>query len=259
MTDAATWIARQSAQGECRLRLYCFPYAGGGTQIYRGYAQLLPPGIEVCMVQLPGRERRFGEPAPTSVDESVRGLLPVMRAETDLPWAFFGHSLGALIAYELARALRTEGLPSPRHLFVSAHRAPHLPDSNPPIHDLPDGEFIEELTKLNGTPAEVFESPELVELMLPLLRADFAAAETYLYADEQPLECPITALGGESDPLVSVSEIEGWREQTTAAFNPHILEGDHFFLQQSQTQFLQILNNVLGTVLSELPGCGDQF
>ena len=259
MTDAANWIARQPVRGERRLRMFCFPFAGGGAQIYRSYAQMLPEGVEVCAVQLPGRERRFGEPALTSVAETVTRMLAVMRQLVDVPYVIFGHSLGALTGFELVRGMRAAGLPLPLHLIVSGHRGPQLPDPDPPIHDLPDDEFIEELTMLNGTPAEVFESPELVELMLPLLRADFAAAETYRYADEQPLECPITAFGGDSDPLVSVSEIEGWRVQTTAAFDPHILEGDHFFFHQSQPKFLQILNNVLGTVLSELPGYGGRF
>lgn len=258
MSELNTWLARQPIRGECRLRMFCLPFAGGGAQIYRNYAQMLPDGVEVCAVQLPGRERRFGEPALTSVGEIVTCMLPIMGQLVDVPYVVLGHSLGALTGFELIRGMRRAEMPLPVHLIASGHRGPQLPDPDSPIHDLPDGDFIEELTKLNGTPVEVFESPELVELMLPLLRADFAAAETYLYVDEQPLECPITALGGDSDPLVGVSEIEAWREQTTAAFDPHTLTGDHFFFQQSQTQFLQILNNVLSTVLSELPGYGGQ-
>ncbi len=259
MSEINRWLARQPMRGGCRLRLFCLPFAGGGAQVYRNYAQMLPEGVEVCAVQLPGRERRFGEPALTSVAETVTCMLPVMRQLVDVPYVVLGHSLGALVGFELARAMRRAKMPLPVHLVMSGHRGPQLPDPDPPIHDLPDSAFIEELSKLNGTPAEVFESPELVDLMLPLLRADFAAAETYRYADEQPLECPITALGGDSDPLVSIAEIKGWSVQTTAAFDLHILQGAHFFFQQSQTQFLQVLNNVLGTVLSELPGHGGRF
>jgi medium-chain acyl-[acyl-carrier-protein] hydrolase len=252
MTDATTWIARPPAQGTARLRLYCFPYAGGGTQIYRRYAQLLPPGIEVCMVQLPGRERRFSEPASTSVDKLVRALLPVMRAETDLPWAFFGHSLGALIAYELARALRADGLPLPRHLFVSAHGAPHLPDTHPPIHNLPDDEFIEELKELNGTPAEVFEEQELVDLMLPLIRADFTAAETYEYEPQPPLDCPITVFGGSDDPLVSEDELTPWQEHTVLDCTCHSFEGDHFFIHTAEEAVMDAMRTQLCDVLAGL-------
>jgi surfactin synthase thioesterase subunit len=254
LNDVAKWLARQPVRGECRLRMFCFPFAGGGAQIYRNYAQMLPQGVEVCAVQLPGRERRFGEPALSSVAETLTRILPIMRQSIDRPYVIFGHSLGALTGFELVRSMREIGLPLPVHLIVSGHRGPQLPDPDPPIHGLPDSEFIEELTALNGTPAEVFESPELVELMLPLLRADFAAAETYRYEDAEPLECPITALGGDSDPLVSAAEIEGWRIQTRAAFESHILAGDHFFFQQSQQQFMQILNGVLSAELSGLSG-----
>lgn len=256
MTEIKKWLARQPVRGERRLRLFCFPFAGGGAQTYRTYSQLLPEGVEVCPVQLPGRERRFGEPALTSIDETVDCMLPIMRQLVELPYVVLGHSLGALLGFELVRRMQAAALPLPAHLVVSGHRGPQLPDPDPPIHGLPDDEFIAELSQLNGTPSEVFESPELVELMLPLLRADFAAAETYRYTEGQPLTCPITALGGDLDPLVSVTEIEGWRMQTSAAFNHHILQGDHFFFQQSQTQFIHILNNVLRTVMVNLSGYG---
>ena len=256
MTEINRWLARQPVRGERRLRLFCFPFAGGGAQTYRTYSQLLPEGIEVCAVQLPGRERRFGEPALTSIGVTVDCLLPIMRQLVDLPYVILGHSLGALVGFELVRSMRAAALPLPAHLVVSGHRGPQLPDPDPPIHALPDHAFIEELSQLNGTPKEVLESPELVELMLPLLRADFAAAETYQYAAEQPLACPITALGGDQDPLVSVNEIEGWRIQTTDIFDHHILQGDHFFFQQSQTQFIRILSDLLGTLVSKLSGSG---
>lgn len=256
MTEIKKWLARQPVRGERRLRLFCFPFAGGGAQTYRTYSQLLPEGVEVCAVQLPGRERRFGEPALTSIEETVDCMLPIMRQLVELPYVVLGHSLGALLGFELVRRMRAAALPMPAHLVVSGHRGPQLPDPDPPIHGFPDDEFIEELSQLNGTPSEVFESQELVALMLPLLRADFTAAETYQYAGEPPLACPITALGGDLDPLVSVSEIEGWRAQTAAAFDHHILQGDHFFFQQSQTQFLRILSNVLGTVLINLSDFG---
>lgn len=258
MNELNTWLARQPVRGEPRVRLFCLPFAGGGAQIYRNYGRMLPAGVEVCAVQLPGRERRFGEPAPTSVAETVTHLLPVMRQLVDLPYVVFGHSLGALTGFELVRGMRAAGLPLPAHLVVSAHRGPHLPDPDEPIHGLPDGAFIAELTKLNGTPREVFEAPELVELMLPLLRADFTAAETYQHVDESPLACPITAFGGDADPLVTPAEIEGWRVHTSAVFELHIFQGDHFFFQQVQPQFMQKLEAVLGTVLAGLPVYGGE-
>jgi len=256
LSELDKWLARQPVQGQRRLRLFCLPFAGGGAQIYRNYARMLPPGIEVCAVQLPGRERRFGEPAIASVDEIVARMLPVMRQQTDLPYAVFGHSLGALVGFELSRGMRAAGLPLPVHLIVSAHRGPQLPDLDPPIHELPDPEIIAELTKLNGTPPEVFESAELMDLMLPLLRADFAASETYAYRDEPPLACPITAMGGDSDPLVSPAQIDGWRDQTSQQFDSHILDGDHFYFQQAQSNFMEILKSVLAGALAQLPAAG---
>jgi medium-chain acyl-[acyl-carrier-protein] hydrolase len=253
MNDMQKWLARQPVRGELRLRLVCLPFAGGGAQIYRNYGQMLPAGVEVCAVQLPGRERRFGEPALTSVAETVAQLRPVMRQLVDLPYVVFGHSLGALIGFELVRGMRAAGLPLPLHLVVSAHRGPHLPALDAPIHGLPDAAFVAELMKLNGTPPEVFAAPELRELMLPLLRADFTAAETYVHASESPLACPVTAFGGDADPLVSPAEVEGWRAHTSAAFESHIFAGDHFFFQQAQPLFMQRLNAVIGGVLAGLP------
>lgn len=252
MTDATIWIARHPAKHTCRLRLYCFPYAGGGTQVYRGFAQSLPVEVELCLIQLPGRERRFREPAFTSVKETVCELLAPMLAETDRPWAFFGHSLGALIAFELTRALREESASSPLHLFVSAHRAPHLPDPTPQIHGLPDSGFIEELKKLNGTPAEVFDHEELLGVMLPQIRADITAAETYAYEPQPPLDCPITAFGGSDDPLVSAEEVVPWSEHTTSDYSYRIFEGDHFFIHTAQGAVVEALRTQLSDLLTRL-------
>lgn len=240
--ETQTWLLRPRVRRDLvRMRLFCLPYAGGGAQIYRLYAQSLPADIEVCAVQLPGRERRFREPALDSVDAIVDQLAPVVSEETDLPYAIFGHSLGALVGFELARRLRSEGRPLPVHLFASAHRAPHLPDPDPPIHQLPDARFIEELRGLNGTPQAVLESSELLELFLPVLRADFAAAETYAYRSAAPLPCAITVLGGTRDKMISREELLAWREHTSGEFELHLIEGDHFFIHQSHDDVMQIL------------------
>jgi medium-chain acyl-[acyl-carrier-protein] hydrolase len=231
------------------MRLYCLPYAGGGAQIYRSYSDALPAEVEVCAVQLPGRERRFSEQPLESVDAIVDQLAPVLTPELDLPYCVFGHSLGALIGFELVRRLRNSGQPLPLRLFVSGHRAPHLPDPDPPIRHLPDAEFIEELRALNGTPQAAFESPELLELVLPTLRADFTAAETYAYRDDAPLACAITALGGSGDDMVSREALEGWRQHTTGPFEFHVLEGDHFFIHQRHPEVMRILSGRLAQAL----------
>jgi medium-chain acyl-[acyl-carrier-protein] hydrolase len=243
---AEIWFSRTRARRTPpRMRLFCFPYAGGGAQIYRNYAEALPNDIEVCAIQLPGRERRFQEPSLESVDAIVEQLAPVMAEQTDLPYAMFGHSLGALVGFELVRRLRSEGRQLPVRLFVSGHRAPHLPDPDPPIRHLPDDAFIEELRELNGTPQAVFDSPELLELVLPILRADFTAAETYTYRSDHPLPCSITALGGASDEMVTREALQGWKDHAGGGFEYYVLEGDHFFIHQRHQDVMRILRDRL--------------
>ena len=155
--------------------------------------------------------------------------------------------MGALISFELTRLLRERGARGPSHLFVSGRRAPQLPDSSPVTYDLPDAEFVEHLRSLKGTPAEVFDHPELLELMLPLLRADFSVVETYQYRPGQALGGPVTAFGGESDEEVCVEEIKAWGAQTTGRFDARIMPGDHFFLNDPPTRSL-----LLEVIASEL-------
>jgi medium-chain acyl-[acyl-carrier-protein] hydrolase len=163
----------------------------------------------------------------------------------DKPFAFFGHSMGALISFELARYLRRERMPQPVHLFVSGRRASQLPDADPPFHDMPEPEFIEELRRLNGTPDEILEHPEMIQLVVPLLRADFSVCQTYVYAPEPPLDCPITAYGGVTDPETSDDRLQAWREQTTASFRARVFPGDHFFLNTEQEQLLRVFSQDL--------------
>src|SRR5205814_4666171 len=185
-----SWIQYYQSKPQACLRLFCFPYAGGGASIFRTWSENLPPEIEACPIQLPGRESRLLE-APFSqlfslIEPVAQALLPYL----DMPCAFFGHSMGALVSFELARYLRRQHGLSPVHLFVSGRRAPQLSDPDPPIHPLPEAEFLEELRSLKGTPEEVLQNTELLQLLLPLLRADFAVCETYAYAPETPLLCP---------------------------------------------------------------------
>ncbi|MCP5150473.1 MAG: thioesterase [Ectothiorhodospiraceae bacterium] len=253
MTDRSSWLARQRTRANPRMRLLCLPYAGGGSAIYRGYGERVPADVEVWVAQLPGREKRFGEPALTSVDAIADNLAAALLAPQceflSLPYAFFGHSLGALVGFELVRRLRDAGIAPPARLFASAHRAPQLPDPDPPIHGLPDAEFAEELRTLNGTPAEVFESPELLELVLPMLRADFTAAETYAYRDAAPLACPITVFGGRDDHWIGPDALDAWREQTAAECRVQIFDGDHFFIHSAQQALLSELERELEQLL----------
>ncbi|HEX2254453.1 MAG TPA: alpha/beta fold hydrolase [Thermoanaerobaculia bacterium] len=230
---ADRWTAYRQPRAAALVRLYCFPYAGGSASVYRTWARDLPQEIEVVPVQLPGRESRIRERPLTSMDELVaaldEGLGPQLdRAEP--PFAFFGHSMGAIAAFELARRRRDAGRSEPVHLFASAHSAPQVPDPEPPIHDLPNPRFRERLRELNGTPAEVLDHPELMDLVEPLLRADFRINETYEYHPGEPLSAPLTIFGGAEDGEVPRERLAPWSEVTRGASTLRILPGDHFFL-----------------------------
>jgi medium-chain acyl-[acyl-carrier-protein] hydrolase len=171
------------------------------------------------------------------VEQLAENLLPYF----DKPFAFFGHSMGAMIAFELTRRLRETSGKQPVHLFVSGRRAPQIPGEDEATYNLPDGELVEELRRLNGTPKEVLDNPELMQIMLPFLRADFEIVQTYAYSHGEPLTCPITAYGGMEDHEEHRAMLEGWREQTTADFILRMLPGDHFFLHSSEALLLKTL------------------
>ncbi|HEV2800643.1 MAG TPA: alpha/beta fold hydrolase [Pyrinomonadaceae bacterium] len=241
--EVNAWVGRLAPNPQARLRLFCFPYAGGSAHAFRAWPEKLSRiGVEVCPVQLPGRGSRMSETPYTRLAPLVEAIAAGLRPLLDKPYAFFGHSMGALTAFELARLLRREGAPAlPAHLFLSAASAAHLVEFERPTYDLPEAEFIEELRRLSGTPPEVLEHPELLSLLIPLLRADFAVCQTYEYAPEAPLNCPITAFGGLEDDEVPRARLEAWGEHTTAAFKLRLLPGDHFFMHSSQTLLLDTL------------------
>jgi medium-chain acyl-[acyl-carrier-protein] hydrolase len=202
--------------------------------------------VEVCPVQLPGHESRLREPAFDRLGSLVDALVPELLPLLDRPFAFFGHSMGAMIGFETARRLRARKVVGLQHMFVSGRRAPQLPPKGERrTYDLPEAEFIEELGRLNGTPREVLEHPELLELVLPILRADFAICQTYAYTPGEPLNIPITALGGLEDQDVSRTSLEGWREQTSGPFTLHMLPGDHFFVHSERARICRRLSDEL--------------
>ena len=246
MNEPATrWLPHRKCNPGARLRLFCFPYAGGGAVVYRKWSQSLPATVEVCPVELPGRASRLQEPPFTKLLPLVHSLAQAIRAHLDKPFAFFGHSMGGVIGFELARHLRDEYGFGPSHLFVSGCPAPEMVNLDPPTFNLPEPEFFEELRRLNGTPKEVLEHPELMQLMLPLLRADFELTETYVYSSGRPLDCPISAFGGLRDDVVSREQLEAWLHHTSAGFSLRMFPGDHFFLQTAQTHLLRVLSDEL--------------
>jgi medium-chain acyl-[acyl-carrier-protein] hydrolase len=216
--------------------------------VYRTWSAHLPADVEVCAIQLPGREGRYAEAPFTDVHALTPVLCDALADLLDRPFAFFGHSLGALVAYEAALAIaRKQGL-TPAVLFVSGRRAPQLPLDRAPIHHLPQAAFIEELRQMNGTPAEVFANAELLDIVLPVLRADFQMAETYRPSGAGTLACPVVALGSTGDDRVSVAGLEPWREVTTSPFELVMLPGDHFYLRAHAAALLAVLTTHLGRV-----------
>jgi medium-chain acyl-[acyl-carrier-protein] hydrolase len=234
-------LFQQRANPQARMRLFCFPYAGGRDLIFRGWQEELPSFVEVCPVELPGRGRRLREAPFTRLTALVEDLGRDIVPYLDKPFAFFGHSMGAMISFELAQLLRREQGMTPAHLFVSGRRAPHVPEQSPTTYNLPEPEFLEELRRLNGTPREVLEHAELIQLTLPLLRADFEVVQTYDYKPLPPLSCPLTAFGGLQDVEVRREYLEAWRECTTGPFTLRMMPGDHFFLHTTRRLLLQVL------------------
>jgi medium-chain acyl-[acyl-carrier-protein] hydrolase len=175
----------------------------------------------------------------------VEALVTGLRSYLDSPFAFFGHSMGALLSFELTRALRRFGLRLPDALIVSAHRAPQLGRERAPIHALPEVQSRQELRTLNGTPEAVLEHPELMGLFGPILRADFELCETYAYVPESPLSVPILALAGKQDPQVSPENVGLWKEQTTGRFEQRIFEGDHFYLTPRKDEVVASIQGFL--------------
>ena len=237
-----SWLICPKPNPDAQIRLFCFPYAGGSANIFRRWSNHLPNTIEVCAVELPGRGMRIKLPPFTQLEPLITELASVLKPKLDKPFAFFGHSMGGLVSFELALLLRKKYGINPNHLFVSAHRAPQLVDPKPPIHGLPEAEFIAELRRLNGTPQALLENDELMQLFIPLLRADFAVLETYIYTQQAPLNIPITAFGGLEDQEVSRDQIQAWQEQTSASFALHMFPGDHFFLHSFYSSILEIIS-----------------
>ena len=236
------WLVRFKPTQTARLRLVCFPYAGGGAASYRPWVSHFPSSVEVCAIKLPGREDRIREAPRERLSELLPLLASVIASHADIPFAFFGHSMGALMCFELARELRRQHLPEPVHLFISAFRAPQRPASLSETHRLPEAEFIKEVgQRWGGIPEAIRNEPELLALLLPTLRADLALVETYTYIPEPPLACPISSFGGQDDRTAGQAILSEWQQQTTGMFTLTMFAGNHFFLQSAREELLQTM------------------
>ncbi|MGQ4665499.1 thioesterase II family protein [Metabacillus halosaccharovorans] len=245
---SSSWFVCRNPRAFPKIKLFCFPYAGGGSSIYRHWD--FNGDIEVHAAILPGRETRFAEMPISQMDHLVSKLAHEIREYLDTPFVFFGHSMGALIAYELAHKIQDIYGISPTHLFLSGRSAPQLENQQPSFHNMPREMFLKKLRSLGGTPMEIFENPEALELYEPLLRGDFKLCDTYNYINREPLKCPMTILGGYQDKLTSMERLEKWSELTTGTAVVKMYHGDHFFIRTQDTKLQQYIYHLLTSFLS---------
>ncbi|MEU8248909.1 alpha/beta fold hydrolase [Nonomuraea sp. NPDC048916] len=255
MTAPETWTRYTRALPGAHDRLLCFPYAGGGAAAFRAWVgELAASGTEVWPVQLPGRENRLGEPPVSDLPRLVAELADVFEDRLDeLPYTLFGHSMGARVAFELAHELRRRDRPPPRLLIVSAHRPPHRLDPDPPAHALPRDRFLARLRTYGGVSEAVLAEPSLLDLMLPVVRADFALFERHPWQPEPLLGCPMTVLGGRTDARVPAAELTNWAELTEGPCELRMFDGGHFFLAESPHQ---VVGAVRDAILRTREGTG---
>lgn len=243
-----TTFSENTSVDETTSRLFCFPFAGGGPSTYRTLAQLLPPHIQLCAVHLPGRETRIQEPLLHSLEQLTVLLLEKLSPHFDKPFAFYGHSMGSVIALALSRALQKQNLPLPKELFLAARKAPHLPNRSRMLHNLPDDELVSELLRYQATPSAVFENEELRRIFLPIIRADFSLGETYVCQPEPILQIPITVFGGTQDNIVTQDELIAWQSYTAQQFSIQMLDDGHFFSKESFTKIAIAANEALSSL-----------
>jgi medium-chain acyl-[acyl-carrier-protein] hydrolase len=231
MNSSGKWLVGRRAP-EARLRLICLPFAGGSAATYLPWQAALGPTVEVCAVQLPGRGARVAEPPISSLHQIIGTLAHIIASDTALPFALFGHSMGALLGFELARQCARLGLSMPVHLFASGCAAPQRRDPTKALHRLPDDELIAALADYNGTPPELLAHRELMAILLPMLRADFSVVGNYEYQHAPLLNVPITVLAGKDDQRVTLEQAAAWSLESSVPSHIEWFDGDHFFIQQ---------------------------
>ncbi|MGZ9225821.1 MAG: thioesterase II family protein [Anaerolineales bacterium] len=245
--ETERWVSCPRPNPTARLRLFFFPYAGAGSTLYNAWTRLFSPEIEIYLVHLPGRDKRIRETPFIKFPPLAEALSQALVRYLDRPFSFFGHSMGGLVSFEVARQLRRHYALTPVHLFISGRWAPHIPDARPKLQQLPEKEFLAAIESRYGElPRVVLEDQELLKLFLSILRADLTLLENYQYTTEAPLECPISVFGGAQDSNVSREELLAWRDQTTSHFDLKMFPGAHFFIQDAKPGIAQAINADLG-------------
>ncbi|GAA1959035.1 thioesterase II family protein [Amycolatopsis minnesotensis] len=245
LRTAARWLRCWEPRSAPRLRLVCFPHAGGAASFYGSWGGLAPADVEVHAVQYPGREDRIGEAVPTGMEELVRGVTEEVHALSDRSLVLFGHSMGAIAAYETARALSAVHGVRPRRLVVSGRHVPGEAAGGD-VHRRDDAGLVAEVRRVGGAGAEVLAAtPELWPVFLPAIRGDYRIEETYRHRPGTPLDIGVTAIVGAEDAEATPDEADRWCEYTSGPFTRHVVQGDHFFPARHAEQ-------VLGLVLGGL-------
>ncbi|MFF7638439.1 thioesterase II family protein [Kitasatospora sp. NPDC008050] len=248
--EAGLWCRRFHPAPLAPSRLVCFPHAGGSASFFFPVSAQLSPGADVIALQYPGRQDRRAEPCIDDIRQLADALHPVLRPLADRPLTFFGHSMGALLAFEVARRLERDG-EGPVHLFASGRRAPSRYREDEDVHKRDDEGILAEMRSMSGTDPQVLADEEILRMVLPALRSDYKAVETYRSEPDSVLRCPITALTGDNDPKTSMDEARAWQQHTSAAFDLQVFQGGHFYLSSRPGEVMKVLAAHLDAVAAE--------
>lgn len=237
------WFSMRKQPAE--FTLFCFPFSGGTAAAFKPWQVHNSDLLEVVPVKLPGRETRYKEPAFFDLVDMASAFVDALAPYTDRRYALYGHSMGGLIIFEVVRQIRQRGLPMPEHLFPGAYRSPERPSTKRNIHHLDNEAFLEELRTYEGTPESFFDNPELIDFLLPMLKADFSIHETWVYKNQPPLDIPITGFYGKEDPISPATEMQPWQAHTSKSFELVQIPGSHFFLNDGRPLVLRKIINAL--------------
>ncbi|MFF9351272.1 thioesterase II family protein [Streptomyces sp. NPDC014734] len=239
--ENSAWIRRFHPAPESGVRLLCLPHAGGSAPFYFPMSRALSPAVDVLCLQYPGRQDRRQDPGIDNIPDYADAIVAELKPWLDVPTAFFGHSMGAVLAYEVALRLERDGLPGPIALFASGRRAPsRYREEN--VHRRDDDGIVKEMQLLSGTDSRILGDEEILRMVLPAIRSDYTAVETYRSEAGAAVSAPITVFTGDSDPRTSLEEAEAWRAHTTAEFDIRVFPGGHFFLANHADEIIEIIS-----------------
>ena len=243
------WLMTIEQKKDTRIRLFCFPYAGGNASTYIDWSQYLPDFVEVIAIQPPGRANRLGETSISCMDELTDKITQSFSDDLlDVPYMVFGHSLGARVAFEVMIKMKKMGKKLPTHFFASASRAPSEPTMDRAIHVLPEREFLEELRELGGTPTEILKNSELMTILLPMLRSDFKLSNEYVYKGGERFSCYATIFYGSNDEQIKLKDVSGWDKFFTNNTSFYQVPGDHFYIDKNVTPLINRIKSAVSTL-----------